>query len=370
MSQATMFRTAIVVVAVSLSQATIFSEETITGVRTVVQYSNPHKCATVTETVTQLGSAYFSVPTAAFLDRLGNLLAGCQPAGLPPKGGVMVIVMPVKVTQGAEDPTLIHIPVRKKSDTAWELITDLGGATSAVWMYLSDDARDVPRTVLVSTKIEHPILAQLGAFSKAVLEAIPMVRPPSVTTSEVHVRTATVVLPFRRSNIVESDYLQVAGTDAYKEITGGVTLSNTPATWINLNAAAGVLTGRLRGAERVKVEDDKYASDPLPRTAVLVGATFHLPYDAGRPVPSARERVGLFLGVLVTPAAGFFAGPSVGWRGFALTAGYARMWIDTAPGGRTPGEAAVTGDDLVNGQQLVRGTTSALLIGGTYVFGG
>jgi hypothetical protein len=148
-------------------------------------------------------------------------------------------------------------------------------------------------------------------------------------------------------------------------VDGTFTITNTPLTWINVTAGVGVLSGRVSGAQRAKVEDKVYASDPLEKAATFAGVTLHVPYDSSLNKPSWKESLGGVVGVVMTPAGGFYLGGSAGWRGLSLTVGGAWMWVNTVPSDKKIGDSVAD-----QGDQLVSRRAKALIVGGTYAFGG
>ena len=112
-----------------------------------------------------------------------------------------------------------------------------------------------------------------------------------------------------------------------------------------------ILTGKVRGDERLDVDEDKYVSDPLSRAVTMSGVTLHLPYDSTRPEPSLKEKIGVVVAGIITPSGGVAIGGSYGWRGFSVAVTYGWIWVNTAPDGK------VAGDDVVKDRQLVRGTS-------------
>lgn len=64
----------------------------------------------------------------------------------------------------------------------------------------------------------------------------------------------------------------------------------------------------------------------------MAGVTLHFPYDSMSPTSSGRERAGLLVAGVITPAGGLAVGGSFGARGIALTVAYAWIWVSDYTG--------------------------------------
>src|SRR5207245_11444582 len=87
----------------------------------------------------------------------------------------------------------------------------------------------------------------------------------------------------------------------YQQLSGSFTMSNTPKTWLTVNAGAAVLVGSVSGAQKMKVDNKAYASDPLTRGLAMAGVAFHAPYDTSAAPPPCAEIIGLFVRGGVSP---------------------------------------------------------------------
>jgi len=148
-----------------------------------------------------------------------------------------------------------------------------------------------------------------------------------------------------------------------KKVAIAATYTNTPLSRVRFSTLAGGLVGKVRGPEKMKVDDGKYASDPLARAAVMAAVTFHKPFDSTLGAMSKAERFAGFAGAVLTPAAGFGTGVSVGIiRGLSANLGYLWVWVPTSSNG------AATGAGAAEGNQLSYKVNRGLFVGGGYVF--
>jgi hypothetical protein len=263
------------------------------------------------------------------------------------------------VTQ-ARKPVVVHLLYEAAQRVVLNQPTLLG-VDAATWMYLSDDRAGKAIVQLSSVEVPNPILGQLGKLASTIVpkfRAAATPTPPQTFRIFFSASPATA-LPFRRATIAEADFIEEGNT----AIDGSASFTNQPRTWLTVNAGAGAFVGRRTGAERAKVESKTYVSDPLPRGATFAGITVHAPYDGARPKPSPAERIGLVIAAVLTPAIGVYAGPSVGWRGLSLTAGWAVLWVDVPP-------APKQVNDAVEGhERLATGRSGRALIAVSYAFG-
>lgn len=244
----------------------------------------------------------------------------------------------------------------------------LPGVRKATWVYVATDDTDEAVTQLTVTPGTNPAIAQLGQLASAlegkVLEKIAL-GPEHKAGDTVHLRVAgSVNLQFTRGTVAESDYVSPLG-DSTDALTGSFTITNAPKTWLTVNAGAAAFVGNLRGAQRIKVDNKAYASDPLPRGLALAGVTLHWPYQAESVRMNWAESVGFFVGGVVSPVPGGAIGASVGVRGLSFTAGYAWLLVSTTPGTSMVGDPAVTDS---TGAQLMNGTTRSWFLGATFAF--
>ena len=66
----------------------------------------------------------------------------------------------------------------------------------------------------------------------------------------------------------------------------------------------------------------------------------------------------------MSPSGGAAIALSVGWKGLAVTFGYAGIFVQTAPAGSIAGDAVAAGPN----PQLVNGVSRSVFIGGSYAF--
>ncbi len=84
------------------------------------------------------------------------------------------------------------------------------------------------------------------------------------------------------------------------------------------------------------------------------------------PKATPRERIGLSIAGIITPAAGIAVGGSYGARGIAFNVWYAWMFVSTTPSNKAIGDVV----DQDANPQLVTRTARAWIIGASYTFGG
>ena len=292
-----------------------------------------------------LGSSYYTLSPDAFAADLNKLLTACNVIQRI-EDEYVVVMFAVKPTPGAESPSVIHGVFRKTG--SWPSASLSGesvsfpGIASATWVYLTDEQSDDPRAQLQSLRLDDPNLALIGPLAATLIPTVPFVSVLRAA-GPVHVHVSSVMLPFKRSTITETDFIERAnpgGEIDPIQIEGSATFNNTPNTWLTINAGVAIISGGIKGDQRIKIDGDKYASDPLPRAATMAGVTFHLPYDSTTPEAKWREKLGLVVAGIVTPAGGLAVGPSYGWRGFALTVAYGWISVNTSPAGKTAGDDA------------------------------
>jgi hypothetical protein len=251
----------------------------------------------------------------------------------------------------------------------------LPGIGKATWVYITECPRDKVASVITLSPVENPVVAQLGSLATSIeskiLERVDKSRQRPL---RLHV-SAPVDLPLHRSSIAEADFITTPEAECNqdetehagekrRELGGTFNITNAPKAWLTVNAVAAVPIGSVAGAQRIKVENKAYTSDPLPRGMAMVGVTLHPPFEVSSPRVTWQERVGLFVGGVISPAPGVAAGFSLGARGIALTTGYAALLVHTAPKGLKPGDAAVADTS----SQLVDGTSRTWFVGLSYAF--
>ena len=337
-----------------------------------------------------LDNAWFAGTSDNLRDALTSILNSCSSfettleANKPPvTSEYLTVVFLAKAPPGFAQAVVTHSMYRYSYDSATKkatltTITTLPGIDQMTWLYITDDESDVPMSQLTLTHVDNPIFAQLGQLLGAVEK--PFEKSKDADGYSLRIKmTARVKLPFRRSTIVEADNVGtvkrnsngeivddknvVSETPVYQQSSATVTVNNTPNTWIAVNAGAGFIVGAVHNDQRMKIDSKSYASDPLRRGVTFAGVTVHLPYDASQPSVSLREVFGIFVGAALTPTGGFVVGPSIGWRGLALVAGYAALLVQTAPAGKTAGS-----DASQSNPQLVNGRSDAWFAGGSYAF--
>jgi len=267
-------------------------------------------------------------------------------------------------------------------------------ATAAVVLVDGALAIDSLNVTLLSTQAANPLRSQIPSFVEKVVDANltkgfvalgvdditaasqpaggrPTTPPPLCTTGSCMNAfiSETLDLPYKRGTITEGGKLVLKkqpGKDEAEKIDISVAYVNKPKAWLDLTATAGALTGKLRGAEKMKVDGDKYASDPLGRGTTMAALAIHpKSYDSTSPDMTPAERISFLVGGLLTPARGFGTAVNVGLiRGLSANVGWAWMWVPTAKDGGKPGDAAPLGNS-----QLVNRRTSGLFVGGGYAFG-
>jgi hypothetical protein len=290
-----------------------------------------------------------------------------------------IVVFLARATDGSEQPTVVHF-IYSRDGTLPLGSSNLPGVDKLTFLYVSDHGDDQPVIQLALTHTAHPLVSQIGKLAEAIIgpfgTAFTMkavlpegARTPKPTLTKTYFWTVNdVPIKFSRGTIAESDFVSVSAEDPTthkvepKEVTGGVTFANTPLTTMTFNAGiAGI--AYHGGAQQLKVDSGTYASDPLSYVATLAGVTFHHGFDSTAAVASPNEKKGLFVGGIVTPAAGFAICGTYGWRGFSIIGGYGLMFVHVAPG-KNAGDAVVAGTD-----QLKIGYAHVILIGGSYAFG-
>ena len=344
------------------------------GVRTTVPLVKHEPCKAPMP-VAQLRARYYTEPTDEFVKALGDVLSACH-ALFDARVGYIAVVFTAKPTDGAEEPVILHMLLKVDGLVIRE-VSALPGVRALSWVYLTDDEQDVPRIQIRSTAVENPLIGQIGPLIEAAAGGFPQrssltAGNPPPTFPVIAWRADDVQLPFKRATIAETDFVsqmvKEKGEPAKaKQVSADVEFSNVPPSYITVHAGIGWLGG-FSGAKPAKIDDDKYISDPLNRVATIAGVALHLPFDSTTPTPTFKERLGLVVAGVVTPAGGWYIGPSYGWRGFSVTAGLASMWVHTTPADFKIG-GSVKPNDSGDVDQLVFGKVRAWMIGGTYVFG-
>jgi len=311
--------------------------------------------------VATLADMYYQQSTAAFTESVRQVLVTCGVSGKV-KTRYAVLFFTAKPTAGGKD-GIVHLLYDGVNGQLLNRPTLLG-VGEVTWIYLSDEKSDKLVVQLSSVASDNPILGQLGKLASTIVPkfhasaeqpppALPQTFPIFISIS------STTELPLKRGTITVTDFV---GRDK-TQIDGTATFNNTPRTWMTVNAGAGVFAGKTVGAQQAKIDSKTYVSDPLARGATFAGVTFHAPYDGSQPKPDRAERIGFVVAAVLTPALGIYVGPSCGWRGLSLTAGWAEMWVNVPP---KPKQI----NDPVEGQEkLGTGRTGRFLIAVSYAFG-
>jgi hypothetical protein len=268
-----------------------------------------------------------------------------------------------------------------------------GGPKSAYVMLLVEhhatEQEKVDTFSLASTKIDDPVISQIPAAARSFGTAIsggllgfkaPLAKGQYTTQSvdrsllegekrkveNVVFISSPVALPFSNVTVSETGKLKM-WEDKAQDVDVAATFTSKKMRRAEFTGVAGALVGPLAGDEKMKVDGEKYASDPLKRAMTMVAIAWHpKPYDDTLPKPTKGERTAILLGGVLTPAPGLGAGLSVLLlRGIALNVGGAAMFVPTARGGLKPKDAVPDG-----GNQLRYGWTAGIFTGINYVFKG
>jgi hypothetical protein len=260
------------------------------------------------------------------------------------------------------------------------------GVTAVNAVILVDSAMSSGRApsdfMFMSTPIQNPLEARIPAV---VMQSLPSAAsrpsPEPVTRSQApptsaappatmyaHV-AAGILLPFSRASILEAGTIAVRdpATGAVSVVKIATTYANTPKVRFEFNFVAGAVVGEMHGAQPMKVDAGRYASDPLARALTMATLAWHpRPFDSSLSKMGQAERWSILVGGVLTPAAGVGVGLSCGIiRGFAVNTGVVGLWARSAPPGSAIGSEVVTDSDQ---HQLQNRFTAALFVGGSYVF--
>jgi hypothetical protein len=328
--------------------------------RTAVALGDPQPCAAPVSVV-MLGQTYYRQADAALSETVTQLLDACSLSAAI-KTRYAILLFTAKPTPDGKA-AVVHI-LYDATERAVRSQPALLGVDAATWIYFSDDKNDRAVVQLSSLEVQNPILGQLGKLASTIVPKLPAaasLRPRGVVqTYPIYgsVSPATP-LPFRRATITESDFVAENKT----QIDGSATFSNQPRTWLTVNAGAGGFVGKTTGPTPVTIDNKAYVSDPLARGATFAGVTFHAPYDAGATKPSRAEHFGVGVAAVLTPALGIFVGPSYGWRGLAVMAGWAEMLVDVPPAPKQVNDA------VEDHERLATGRVGRALVAVSYAFG-
>jgi len=384
------------VVSTSTSAAVAADAPLPGSVQSAVAYGKLATCPKQEVGIAELGAAYFGGGQHLLQDDVTNIFGTCDELKKISITPYVIVVFLAKPTVAAPQATIAHF-IYNASAQIPQGSAALPGIGVATWLYITEEILDVPMSQIVTTPVDNPLLGQLGPLAAAIDKVLPL--NPAQKTQTLYVRVASSIgIPFKRSAIVESDFVATPRRDSngdllddkgkivkatvkdghlvddngkpvtnvFQQVAGTVTFTNTPKTWVTANATAAVFVGPgpFHGDQKMKIDNKAYASDPLARGATMAGLTLHVPFDASAPGVSLREAVGLFVGGVLTPAGGVAVGGTLGSRTISLVGGYAWLFIHTAPSGKVPGNSVDAGAN----PQLVSGTSTAWFLGATYAF--
>lgn len=301
----------------------------------------------------------------ALQDRLRQILDSCD---LPaPASDVATVVTFI----AGEKPYTVVLPA-----TQPYALTMLGKKEILVVVLVNgEEAVAAPTDFkFMSKRLDDPLVGAIPSFVRAITDAAGkglsvQVQPPPPQDGKtppppaIMAYATQVSVPFSRASIAESGTVQIKVNTETKKVPVAATYANTPLSRLRFSTLAGGLVGKVRGPEKMKVDSGSYASDPLGRAAIMAAVMFHRPFDSTVADMSKAERFAGFAGAVLSPAAGFGAGLSVGIiRGLSANVGYMWVWVPTSSNG------AATGTAAVEGNQLSHKVNRGLFIGGGYVF--
>jgi hypothetical protein len=277
-------------------------------------------------------------------------------------------------------------------------------AVQMVVLMSPEDSRRQPvlDITLISTPVDNPLVSQIPAFVKTLVdgigsgaqfntESVTSSAPSGAQTKSLEIvayvpgldgSTRDIPLPFTRGTIVESGAVTFKTPDPprngpvneKKEDKAAVsaTYINAKPQHLEMGAVAGVFMRSMAGHTQMKVDNGKYAEDPMKRAMTMAVLSYRFaPVDPDGAARTEGQRWSMFSGGVLTPAPGFGVGLSHSIvKNLAVNIGGAMVWVKSAPKDENdrdlePGDAAITGDD-----QLVHRWAAGWFIGGTYAFGG
>ena len=290
-----------------------------------IAYDTEVTCNSKTVGMNELGQAYFNTgpksssgSPPSLQERVKTVLTDCAAAMASALNSATtepykVIVFLARPTPTAPQTTVAHF-IYNETSPLMQGSTALPGIRKATWIYITAEPDDTLASEIVATPVDNPVLAQLGGLFAAVEKPLEKIVFAIDGGHELILRVApSVDLQFTRSSIVEADFISTPKRDAkldlldanhqttkdpkaaeYQQLSGSFTMSNTPKTWLTVNAGVAVLVGSVSGAQKMKVDNKAYASDPLGRGMAMAGVTFHVPYDTSTTKPTCEEIFGLF----------------------------------------------------------------------------
>ena len=206
-------------------------------------------------TVEMLGNSYYRQSPEEFAADLNKLLTYCNVIQRI-EDEYVVVMFTAKLRCSAEPPTVIHVMFNRDESVTFP------GIAAATWVYLTGEEFDVPRTQLLSTRLENPNLALAGPLAATLIPTLP-VGPGLRAAGGVYIHVASVRLPFTRSTITGDGFIERPDPTAQKqpawvEISGSATFNNTPNTWLTINAGVAIISGGIQGDQRIKIDGDRY----------------------------------------------------------------------------------------------------------------
>jgi hypothetical protein len=227
---------------------------------------------------------------------------------------------------------------------------------------------DVNASVAIQRTCTTNVNQQIHGALANVAESQPWAGLPALINDAVTRATASgcTSADFDEVQAVVNQYRSLVSDPKPTAVTGSASWTNQPLSTIDFTVGAGVLVGALHGAAKTTLTDDGAykAADPLERGMTWAGVTLHAPYDATLPSPSARERVGVLIGGVLTPAGGICTGLSIVLvRGFSVNAGMAWLFVPSRPSDKQNGEQPAD-----KNKPFDTGFAHGIFIGGNFTF--
>ncbi len=309
-------RSRLVVVAAvlfGLLASSAFADDTPSnGVQTALPFHKVAPPCKSSVSVKDLRTHYFS-DTAAVVADFNAILGECKndiltssPTKEDPNGvedaWVIFILMTHPTDAPGADPIIVHYIGHVVSSAQPPGTVTLPGISKATWVYVTDKEDDEVVGTVVSTPSVNPAVAQIGPLvaklaplaggGKSADHKAIMATQSAPKPHELYLSVAKdVQLPFRRATITENEFIKTAIVKDHSatstQVAGTETLLNVPRSWYTFDAAAGVVTFKVKGAQQATVAavsangntgTSVYQTDPLSRAATLAGVTLHAPY--------------------------------------------------------------------------------------------
>lgn len=147
---------------------------------------------------------------------------------------------------------------------------------------------------------------------------------------------------------VEQEFKKVVEAGGAQVVTGEAALTNAPPTRFTYGLMTALLIGNTTLKEnRVKVDGNKIAKAPLPRSMTMVMLNMHpRGYDAEWPEVTRAERTRFFVGGVLTPDFGVASGVGFGVvRGLSVNTGAAWLFMETPKTDEKIGDEPKNGND-------------------------